>query len=249
MNILDLCSGIGGFSLGLEWAGMRTVAFCEREQFCRNVLKKHWPNVPIFSNVKTLNNRRLRKRVKGEINVVTAGYPCQPFSTMGQRKGEEDDRHLWPWIIRIVSEQRPDWFIGENVVGHVNMGLDTVLFDLESEGYAAIPFIIPSAAVGGASIRERVFILAHSNGARNRRKYFDNGWRGSNVKRIRIWRNKFQEPEIAEGTTREDFEPGVCRIVDAFPGGVDRLKALGNAVDPLLIKSLGKAIMKVESEL
>ena len=161
MKILDLFSGIGGFSLGLERAGpFRTVAFCEREPFCQEVLKKHWPKVPIYDDVKTIPTNRL-----GRIDLICGGFPCQPWSTAGQRRGAEDDRDLWPVMASLIKKLQPEWVIGENVRGFVNepLGLRRSLSDLESLGYQAIPFIIPACAVDAKHRRDRVWIIAHTN--------------------------------------------------------------------------------------
>ena len=175
MKVVDLFSGIGGFSLGLERAGMETVAFCEIEKFPRQILAKHWPDVPCYEDVKELTKERLDADGIGSIDVICGGYPCQPFSTAGKRQGQDDDRHLWPEVFRLLQEIRPAWFIGENVAGHISMGLDSVLSDLESEGYAWQPFIIPAVAVDAQHRRDRVWILAtnteHMRGAEQERQY------------------------------------------------------------------------------
>ena len=159
LKVLDLFSGIGGLSLGLErTGGFETVAFCEIEQFPRKVLAKHWPDVPCFPDVTKLKGSDV-----GRVNVICGGYPCQPFSTAGKRQGKEDDRHLWPEFMRLVVELRPAWVIGENVAGHVSMGLDDVLSDLESEGYACRPFIIPACAKDAKHRRDRVWTIAYAN--------------------------------------------------------------------------------------
>jgi DNA (cytosine-5)-methyltransferase 1 len=163
MKVLDLFSGIGGFSLGLERAGMTTVAFCEINPFCRKVLAKHWPDVPIYEDV-----TKLRGQDVGPVDVISGGYPCQPFSLAGDRKGDEDDRHLWPEMRRLVDECRPAWVIGENVFGHISMGLDEVLSDLETLGYTARTFVIPACAVDAPHRRDRVWIVAHNDGQRRR---------------------------------------------------------------------------------
>lgn len=158
LKVLDLFSGIGGFSLGLErTGGFETVAFCEIEPFPRRVLAKHWPEVPIFQDVRKLTGADI-----GPVDVICGGYPCQPFSTAGKRQGAADDRHLWPEFMRLVAELRPAWVIGENVAGHISMGLDDVLADLEAEGYACRTFVIPACAVGASHRRDRVWTLAHS---------------------------------------------------------------------------------------
>ncbi len=159
LRVLDLFSGIGGFSLGLERTNrFETVAFCEIDPFCQKVLKKHWPEVPILEDVRKIDANGL-----GRIDVVTGGYPCQPFSTAGKRQGDQDDRHLWPAMFEVIKAVRPAWVIGENVAGHVSMGLDNVLSDLEGEGYTCRPYIIPACAVDAKHRRDRVWIVAHSS--------------------------------------------------------------------------------------
>ena len=161
IKVLDLFSGIGGFSLGLErTGGFETAAFCEIEEYPQRVLKKHWPDVPIFDDVRKLTKEDL----PDDIRLVCGGYPCQPFSTAGKRKGAGDDRHLWPEVARLVSEIRPDWCLFENVAGHVSMGLDEVLSDLEGLGYTAEAFIIPAVALDAHHRRDRVWIVAHTTG-------------------------------------------------------------------------------------
>ena len=162
MKVLDLFSGIGGFSIGLEKAGFETVAFCEIEEYPRAVLKRHWPDIPIYGDVRELTGKQLR--ADGIIpDVIVGGYPCPPYSLAGRRRGAEDDRHLWPEVRRLVNEIRPTWCIFENVAGHISMGLDEVLSDLEAEGYAARPFVIPACGVDAPHRRDRVWIVAYSN--------------------------------------------------------------------------------------
>ncbi len=158
LRVLDLFSGIGGFSLGLEMTGgFETVAFCEIEPFAQKVLRKHWPDVPIYDDVRSLDAARF-----GTVDCVTGGYPCQPFSLAGKRGGEKDDRHLWPEMHRLVASIRPRWVVAENVVGHIGMGLDQVLSDLEGEGYTCWPVVIPACAVDAPHRRDRVWIIAHT---------------------------------------------------------------------------------------
>ena len=160
---LDLFSGIGGFSLGLEaTGGFETVAFCDIEEFPRKVLQKHWPHVKQYEDIKELNYEQLKADGLVPIDIITGGYPCQPFSVAGRKKGEKDPRHLWPEYFRLIKELRPTWVIGENVGGHIKLGLDTVLENLESEGYAVRTFSIPASAIGANHKRERIWIVAHS---------------------------------------------------------------------------------------
>ena len=169
---LDLFSGIGGFSLGLESAGLvETVAFCDFEPYCQKILNKHWPDVPIYGDVKELNYERLRADGIDTIDIITGGYPCQPFSVAGSQKGEQDPRHVWPEMFRLIQEFKPSWVIGENVSGHIKLGLDTVLENLESEGYSARTFSISASSVGANHQRERIWIVGNStSNGRNKSK-------------------------------------------------------------------------------
>ena len=159
MQVLDLFSGIGGFSLGLKRAGMETIGFCEIDPFCRRVLAKHWPDVTVHTDIRGLDG----KDYKGRADVICGGFPCQPFSQAGKRRGTEDDRHLWPEMLRVISEVRPTWVIGENVIGIVKMELDSILSDLEGEGYQTRAFIIPACSIDAPHKRDRVWIIAHAN--------------------------------------------------------------------------------------
>ncbi len=171
MKVLDLFSGIGGFSLGLERAGMETVAFCEIEGYPRKVLKKHWPDVPIAGDIRKLTYKRTTQELVydggviyvGTINAICGGFPCQPFSVAGKQRGKEDDRHLWPEMLRLICEIQPTWVIGENVAGFITMALDDVLSDLEREGYTCQAFVIPACAVNAIHRRDRVWIVAYTN--------------------------------------------------------------------------------------
>ncbi len=159
LQVLDLFSGIGGFSLGLERAGLQTIAFCEINPYCRQVLRRHWPTIPIFKDIRKLTADDLPAKP----DLVCGGYPCQPFSVAGKQRGKKDNRYLWPEMFRLVKECRPAWVLGENVAGHVKLGLDTVLADLEGEGYAVQPFVIPACAIGAPHKRERVWIIAYTD--------------------------------------------------------------------------------------
>ena len=161
---VDLCSGIGGFALGFQWAGLsEPVLFCDIEPWSRQVLAKHWPDVPIAKDVKELASDPAR--LVPDCDILSCGYPCQPFSQAGIRRGEKDDRHVWPKIFTIVQAKRPRWIVCENVAGHISLGLDQVLSDLEGEGYAIQPFVIPACAVDAPHRRDRVWIVANSDDA------------------------------------------------------------------------------------
>lgn len=170
MKAIELFAGIGGISLAMEWAGIETIAFCEREPFCQKVLKKHWSDVPIFDDVFELNREVLEEsgviERGGTVDIISGGFPCQPFSVAGKRKGTADDRDLWPQMFRLIQEIRPRWVVGENVANFANMELDRTLSNLESEGYETQAFIVPACAVGAPHRRDRCFIVAHAQGER-----------------------------------------------------------------------------------
>jgi DNA (cytosine-5)-methyltransferase 1 len=156
---LDLFSGIGGFALAAKWNGYRTVGFCDNEPYAQAVLKKHWPEVPCHKDI-----REVRGDLYAGVTLLTGGFPCQPFSVAGKQRGKDDNRYLWPEMLRVIREARPAWIIGENVAGIVNLALDTVCADLEAEGYEVEPVIIPACAVDAAHRRDRVWIIARNVG-------------------------------------------------------------------------------------
>jgi DNA (cytosine-5)-methyltransferase 1 len=186
---VDLCSGIGGFALGFEWAGLsKPVLFCDIEPWSRQILAQHWPDVPIAEDVKELANDA--RRLVPDCDILTAGYPCQPFSVAGKQKGTEDDRHIWPYIRKIIASKRPAWCVFENVYGHIALGLDEVLLDLEAEGYATRTFIVPACGVDAPHRRDRLWIVGHTE---------DNG------------RNGRSEAAGREGQTHQQVEQSCLR--------------------------------------
>lgn len=163
LQVLDLFAGIGGFSLGLERAGMECVGQVEKDGFCLKVLKKHWPGVKRMTDIKDVEGDEF-----GSVDLICGGFPCQPWSNAGKRRGVEDDRDLWPEMHRIIKAVHPRWVLGENVSGFISMemGLDRVLSDLEASGYTVRAFAVPAAAVNAPHRRERIWIVAHDDGGR-----------------------------------------------------------------------------------
>ena len=166
LKLLDLFSGIGGFSLGLESTGFfETIGFVEKDKFCQKVLKKHWSNINIEEDIRNV------KGEKYQADVVTGGFPCQPFSVAGKRKSTADDRYLWDEMLRVIRETKPRWVIGENVEGIVNinegMVLRQVLNDLENEGFKSQCIIIPASGIGAWHQRKRIWIVANSSSQRS----------------------------------------------------------------------------------
>ena len=160
---LSLFSGIGGLDLAAEWAGIESVGQCEWADYPTKVLEKHWPDVPRWRDIRTLTGDDFyAKTGRRTVDIISGGFPCQPFSVAGKQRGKEDDRYLWPEMVRVIAELRPTWVIGENVAGIVNMALDDVLSDLEREGYAARTFLFPAHAVGAPHRRYRTAIVGYS---------------------------------------------------------------------------------------
>ncbi len=159
-----LFNGIGGFQLAADWMGWENVMHCEIDDFCNKVVKKHFPNSIQHGDIKTTDFRIYR----GRIDILTGGFPCQPYSTAGKRKGNEDDRHLWPEMLRAIREISPHWVVGENVRGLTNwnggMVFDQVQADLETEGYEVLPFLLPACSVDAPHRRDRIWIIAHTKG-------------------------------------------------------------------------------------
>jgi len=231
MKVLDLFSGIGGFSLGLERAGFETVAFCEIEDSPRQILANHWPGVPIYDDVRKLTGNRLA--ADGiTADVICGGFPCQPWSLVGKRRGTQDDRHLWPEYYRLIRELKPRWIIGENVYGFIDMGLDQALSDLESEGYTAEAFVIPACALRFDHRRDRVWIIAYADSTRLQ------GWNETLLSKWEAAARHIGPLPWRETSSR------ICRKSDGISKGMDRLKALGNAVVPQIPELIGRAIME-----
>lgn len=220
MRVLDLFSGIGGFALGLERAGMQTVAFCEIDDFCRSILRRHWPDIPIHRDIKAF-----RGSAVPDVDLVCGGFPCQPHSTASRgRKVAED---LWPEMLRVVGECRPRWVVGENVPGLGARGVDLLCDGLESAGYTTRPYDLDVALPERQRKRERFIIVAHADGEGESLGAVDAEVAGVCAARGRAWRDQSVPMGVADGVPRR----------------MDRLRALGNAVPPHMIELVGRAIM------
>lgn len=254
MKSIELFAGIGGIALATEWAGIETVAFCEQNTFCQKVLAKNFPNKPIYDDVCTLTKETLIKdgvmTHDGTIDIISGGYPCQPFSLAGKQRGEADERYLWGEFFRLVKEIRPTWVVGENVYGHVNNGLSVVVSDLEGEGYEVRAIVLPAADVGAPHKRERVFVVAcHPD----RQPVVQEDSTISTVGSERetwqsvTWKHWREFSELHWSVP----EPGICRVDDGIAKGMDRdrLIALGNAVVPQQIYPVFKMIANYQKQL
>lgn len=220
LRVLDLFSGIGGFSLGLEGTGgFETVAFCEMEPKAVAVLRRHWFHVPIFADGRFLHGHF------GAADVITGGFPCQPYSTAsaGKRQGAADDRALWPEMRRLINQIRPAWVICENVVGINAMDLERVVSDLEAISYEVKTLVIPACGVGHDHQRDRFWIIGHTN---------EN--------------SKSRRPIHAEAPMLHYRGPQP-RGFGKADGVRSWMGLLGNAVVPQIPEMIGHAIMEAEA--
>ena len=267
MRLLDLFSGIGGFSYAAETliGGYETVAFCEMDEFCQKVLKKHWPQVPIFDDVRTLDAARL-----GRIDICTFGFPCQPVSQAGLQRAESDSRWLWDEIIRILQVSKPKWIIAENVVGLITIEngllIENCISSLEAEGYEVQSVVIPACAKNAPHRRDRVWIIGQ-NVANTFNKRLQGGLLGRKNKErqdkqrhIRCSSSIYGQPkERAEtvvgkmGYLADGISTGLLRHFDREPEHIPRvtkgekdrakkLKALGNSIVPQVAAEIILAI-------
>lgn len=160
---LSLFSGIGGLDLAAEWAGIQTIGQCEWAEYPTKVLEKRWPDVPHWKDIRTLTGDSFYEQTgRRTVDIISGGFPCQPFSVAGKQRGKEDDRYLWPEMVRVIKELRPTWVVGENVAGIVRMALTDILSELEACGYRTRTFLIPACAVGARHRRYRVAIVGYS---------------------------------------------------------------------------------------
>ena len=234
LRVLDLFSGIGGFSLGLErTGGFETVAFCEIYPYAQKVLKKHWPDVPIYEDIRSFDGV--------PADVICGGYPCQPYSVAGKRLGGADPRSLDKEMLRITERIKPTWFIGENVRGHIDLGLDAVCDELERLGYSVWPVGIPACAVGLPTMEWHLWIVATTDGDRLQR------FRAATVSGVERVSRQFQGSD--KGISERWSVPSsrVCGVGEGVPAWMDRLKCLGNAVVPQIPEIIGYAILEAEN--
>lgn len=280
MKHIDLFSGIGGFALATEmvWSNVEHI-FCENDSFCKEILKKHWKDAPCIDDIKrfTTNTisdehrteqgslretdevQRINRealcswRTSGAVDLLTGGFPCQPFSQAGRRLGTEDDRHLWPHMLRVIQEFKPLWIIAENVSGLVTwnegMVLEQVCFDLESEDYEVQSFIIPAVAKNAPHRRDRIWIVANSR-CEHGKSWRDEGMEvDTSVRTSRFLDSKRQNQDnwrenwIEVATELCRMDDGVSKRLDRTP----RLKALGNAIVPQVAAEIMYAIKEIET--
>jgi len=255
---LSLFSGIGGIDLAAEWAGFETVGQCEFADYPTKVLEKHWPNVPRWRDIRDVTLDSVGSRGIQTVDLISGGFPCQPFSVAGKRRGKEDNHYLWPEMLRVIQELRPHWVVGENVANFVNMELERTIANLEEEGYQVQSFIIPACAVGAAHERQRVFIVAFDANSGNDytieestkfKQVANTGGVYRTILRAERGINTDTRGAIFATENRENFgfESRVGRVSCGVPNRMDRLKCLGNVVVPQQVYPILKAIAEIKN--
>lgn len=235
---LDLFSGIGGFALAAASAGFKTIGFSEIEPTACKVLKHHWPKIPNYGDVRTVPTIKC--------DLITGGFPCQPFSVAGERRGASDDRFLWPAMLDVIARCEPAYVLGENVPGLIGMELDRVLADLESLGFWTQPLVIPACAVGGMHKRDRVWICAHTKRPRLQGREQNNGVSGGT-------RASRAEPRNRVSASWDELERH-CRSLRKSDGLScqmvrNQIHAYGNAIVPQVASELLKALVMANTVL
>ncbi|MGA9651920.1 DNA cytosine methyltransferase [Pedobacter sp.] len=260
MNHGSLFSGIGGFDLAAQWMGWENKFHCEWNPFGQKVLKHYWPNAASYNDI-TKSDFTIHR---GQIDILTGGFPCQPYSTAGKRLGKEDDRHLWPEMLRAIREIQPTWIVGENVRGLVNWNgglvFDEVQSEMESEGYEDAAFLLPACAVNARHRRDRVWFVAHAinGGSQNGRPESTEGLPGS-LREGNANSNNFPKIEKSNSIPGWDSfptQPLSCLGDDGLSSKLDgitfskwrkeSIKAAGNAIVPQVAYQIFQAIRQYE---
>ena len=251
MKHFDLFSGIGGFSLAASWVWgdeHEIVSFVEIDPFCQKVLKKHWPDVPIHDDIRSYKHNGTT------IDLLTGGFPCQPFSTAGVRNGSSDDRYFWPKMLETIQCVCPTWVIGENVNGIKSMEFKKMLSELESLNYNTQCFDIPACAVGAPTYRPRVWIVANIRSNSDNIKWaMEKGEKFMVEKfknnKFKIWGKFYRTLELAiRSRSNATLKPIFCGNGNGLSSRLDkhRIKALGNAIVPQVVVPIMQAIKKIE---
>jgi DNA (cytosine-5)-methyltransferase 1 len=238
VKVGSLFSGIGGLDLGLERAGMTVAWQSEIDPYACRVLAKHWPDVPNLGDITTIDWSTVEP-----VDIICGGYPCQPFSNNGHRKGSDDQRHLWPFMLDAIRVLRPRYVVAENVPGHLSLGFDRVLADLASLGFDVEWSIIPACAFGAPHTRERLYFVAHTQGLG-----WNWQWGQDATSSVRQARHDDRELEGSGASTYWSAvpTPEPLGMAHGVRSGMDRarLKAHGNAVVPQVAEYVGHRIME-----
>lgn len=250
----SLFSGIGGFDLAAQWMGWQNIFAVEWGKYQQAVLRKNFPELTIYGDITQFDGTPYR----GAVDVLSGGFPCQPFSTAGKRKGTEDNRHLWPEMLRVIREVQPQWVVGENVAGLITwergLVFEMVCADLEAAAYEVQPMVIPACGIDAPHKRDRIWFVAHSIGSRSKSRQ-----RFERIQLEAAFQQKTAETFSTYGETRAaaitnqwrewPTQSPVCRGNDGIPNRVDRIAALGNAIVPQVAHRIFQAIQAVELQL
>jgi DNA (cytosine-5)-methyltransferase 1 len=250
----SLFSGIGGFDLAAEWAGWQNVFHCEWNPFGQKVLKHHFPNSISYNDI-TKTDFTIHR---GTIDILTGGFPCQPYSQAGKRLGKEDDRHLWPHMLRAIHEIQPRYVMGENVHGLINwnggMVFDEVQADLETAGYEVIPVVLPACAVGTAHRRDRTWFIANSTNKRLQKsgKKFRQKYQLPFISSIDVSRSPIAQLDKAKRGSGNVFNcngiPAQLDEISLSEWKRESIKAYGNAIVPQVAYEIFKVINQIETQ-
>lgn len=235
MRYGSLFSGAGLGDFGFEMAGLEVAWQCELDKYARQVLDLRWPGVKKYDDIRTINTDELER-----VDLITGGFPCQPFSQAGKQRGTQDNRYLWPEMLRIIKGVRPRWVVAENVPGIINMAFDHVCSSLESEGFSVQTIVFPSHALGAPHKRDRVWIIANSDSEDVQGGFTETESNGESIGAIPIpfsWR---QWPQLLS-------TPVLCRTSDGIANRVDRTKLLGNGQTPCSTYVIGKWLMEINA--
>ena len=258
----SLFSGIGGFDLAANWSGIPTRWQVEKDPYCRYVLSQHFPETELFEDVTQVGKAQLKP-----VSIISGGFPCQPFSVAGKRKGKKDNRFLWPQMLRIISELKPNYVIGENVPGIISLALDQVLDSLKKEGYYTESFILPACGIGAWHKRERVWIIAYrkdrfnTSSIKEQNRYWkliekqiestlnfdDLDIEKENSDKIPTW----ESAQFSDGIIPSlwQSEPQINRVTTKTYQRINRIKGLGNAIVPQMAYLIFKSIIEIETQI
>jgi DNA (cytosine-5)-methyltransferase 1 len=251
-NHASLFTGIGGFDLAASWMGWKNVFQCEIDPFCQKLLGFWFPESELFSDIKTSNFVKYHEK----IDIISGGFPCQPFSVAGKRKGTDDNRYLWPEMLRVLREVQPQWFVAENVCGLLaqqsGVVFERIYADLEDTGYKVQPFVIPACSVGAPHRRDRIWIVANSDNKRAGKLRNTCQPQGTQCSDELLGKqypipNWDVFPTQSPVCSRDDGIPGVLDDIAFSKWHSESIKALGNAIVPQVAYQIFRAIESVKS--
>jgi len=237
MQLIDLFSGFGAFSLAGKqvWGDeLEILGFSEIEEYPIKVYQKNFPGVKSLGDIKELDGRTIN--FSGP-SIITGGFPCPPFSNAGHRKGQADDRFIWPEMVRIISEAKPTWVVAENVLGIISMGIDECLADLGCQGYETELFVLPACGLGAIHKRNRIFLIAHTNG--NGESALSRLY-GETPKGFMDTVDKYRTENIKD-------QPRISGMDDGFPNRLDQIKGLGNSIYVPILIMIFECIKQIEN--